>query len=283
MGMIISGKQIISRLKEDIKEQLSSYNGVPHISIILNMEDEPSKSYVKSIQKTAEKNGFNISLYKVDNNTTEDELIEIIDALSTDNNIDGIIVTRPYVTRMKKDIINRIHKWKDIDGQTDWNMISLYKNEDGLYPATPLAVMEFFREVNYKLRGKHAVIVGRSKTVGLPLFFMLLREDATLTVCHSKTDNIKKYTEKADVVISAAGVPHLITKDMVENASFLVDVGINVVDGKIVGDMDIDYEEFEKDEKDLKFITPVPGGVGPVTTYMLLLNTLYGMKQRGKI
>lgn len=281
--MIISGKQIISKIKGEIKEVLTSYKGVPQIGIVFNTEDESSKSYIKSIEKTAEKNGFKTSIYNVDSNTSEDELLELIDTLSSNDDIDGIIVTRPYVPRMKKEIINRIPKWKDIDGQTDWNISSLYKNEDGLYPATPLAVMEFFKEAGYKLRGKHVVIIGRSMSVGLPLFHLLLREDATCTICHSKTENLKYFTNNADVVISAAGVPNLITEDMVEKPTFLIDVGINVIGDKIVGDMAIDYEEFERKEDIPKFITPVPGGVGPVTTYMLLLNTISGMKHRGKL
>lgn len=281
--MIITGKQIISRLKEEIKEGLSSYNGAPNISIILNVEDEPSISYVKSISKIANDNGFVITQYEVDSNTSEDKIVKIIDTLSSSDDVDGIIITQPWVSRMRKDIINHLPQWKDIDGQSDWNIVALYKNEDGLFPATCLAVMEFFKEAGYKLKGKHVVIIGRSKTVGLPLFHMILREDATLTVCHSKTENLKEFTQRADVVISAAGVPNLITEDMIENVTFLVDVGINVVNGKVIGDMAIDYEQFDKKEGEPKFITPVPGGVGPVTVYMLLLNTIKGMKYRGKI
>ncbi len=281
--MIISGEQIISRLKDELNDALASYKGTPHISVVLNIEDNPSRSYIKSITKVARDNGFRITLYEVDSNTSEEELEEIVKVLATDDDVDGIIITRPYVVRMKREIINRVPKWKDIDGQTDANIAALYKKEDGLFPATPLAVMEFFKEVNYKLTGKHVVIVGRSTTVGLPLFHMLLSEDATCTVCHSKTENLKEFTNKADVVISAAGHPGLITEDMVQNATFLIDVAINIVEGKIVGDMAINFEEKEYKEKGLMFITPVPGGVGPVTSYMLLLNTIKGMRKRGKL
>lgn len=283
MAMVISGKQIISRLKTKIQDVLKSYKGTPHISIVLNREDKPSLSYVKSIAKVAKNNGFRLTVYEVDSNTSHDELEEITHTLSNSDDIDGIIITRPYVARMKKEMLNNIPKWKDIDGQTDANIASLFKKEDGLFPATPLAVMEFFREVNYKLEGKHTVIIGRSVSVGLPLFHMLLKENATCTVCHSKTENLKEFTQKADVIISAAGVPGLITEDMIDNATFLIDVGINIVNGKIVGDMNINYNEKERSEKDLVFITPVPGGVGPVTSYMLLLNTIKGMQNRDKI
>ncbi len=283
MDMIISGEQVITRLKEELKEALSSYNGTPHIGVVLNIEDKPSKSYIKSITKVARDNGFRLTLYEVDSNSSEDEIKEIIQVLAKDDDVDGIIVTKPYAVRMKKEIINFIPRWKDIDGQTDANIAALYKKEEGLFPATPLAVMEFFKEVNYQLKGKHVVLIGRSRTVGLPLFHMLLSEDATCSICHSKTENLKEFTCRADVVISAAGVPGLITEDMVENATFLIDVAINVVGGKIVGDMAINFEEKEYKEPGPIFITPVPGGVGPVTSYMLLLNTIKGMRKRGKL
>ncbi len=281
--MIISGKQVIVRLKEEIQNILKKYSGTPHISIIFNHEDEPSISYTKSISKVARENGFRLTLYEVDSNTQEDELKEILISLAEDDDVDGIIVTRPYVSRMKTEFINLIPRWKDIDGQTDANIAALYKKEEGLFPATPLAVMEFFKEVNYTLAGKHVVIIGRSTTVGLPLYHLILREDATCTICHSKTSNLKYFTNQADVVISAAGVPGLITEDMVERATFLIDVAINIVDGKVVGDMAINFEEKDYYQEDLLFLTPVPGGVGPVTSYMLLLNTLKGMQKRHKL
>ncbi len=281
--MIISGKQVIVRLKEEIHDLLKKYHGSPHISIILNHDDKPSISYVKSISKVARDNGFRITLYEVDTNTPEDELKEVLISLADDDDVDGIIVTKPYTSRMKKEFINLIPRWKDIDGQTDINIAALYNKEEGLFPATPLAVMEFFKEVNYTLEGKHVCIIGRSATVGLPLFHLLLREDATCTICHSRTTNLKHFTNQADVVISAAGVPGLITEDMVERATFLIDVAINIVNGKVVGDMAIDFEEKDYYQEDLLFITPVPGGVGPVTSYMLLLNTLKGMQKRHKL
>ncbi len=281
--MIISGKQIIVRLREEIKVNLKRYGGTPHISILLNTEDEASQSYIKSITKVARENGFRITLYNINSNTSEEELKDILSTLSRDDDVDGIIVTRPYTTRMKKEFINIIPKWKDIDGQTDSNIAALYKKEEGLFPATPLAVMEFFKEVNYQLEGKHVVIIGRSTTVGTPLFHMLLAQNATCTVCHSRTKGLKIHTNMADVVISAAGVPGLITDDMVKNATFLVDVAINIQNGKIVGDMDIDITEKDYYQEDLLFMTPVPGGVGPVTSYMLLLNTLKGMSKRNKL
>lgn len=281
--MIISGKQVITRLKEEMGNILKRAKSIPHISILLNKEDKSSISYTKSISKVARENGFRITLYKVDSNTPEEELKEILFTLSKDEDVDGIVVTKPYPSRMKKEFINLIPKWKDIDGQTDANIAALYKKEEGLFPATPLAVMEFFKEVHYILEGKHAVIIGRSTTVGLPLYHLLLREDATCTVCHSKTSDLKRFTNQADVVISAAGVPGLITEDMVKNATFLIDVATNVVNGKIVGDMAIDFEKKDYYHKDLVFVTPVPGGVGPVTSFMLLMNTLRGMQERGKI
>ncbi len=276
--MLISGNEIIAGLKAKIKKEIERAHFKPIIIFIYNEEDKPSSVYAKNFRKIAEQNNFGFYLKSIDSNTSEVEIKNIITDSANNDDIDGILITRPFVARFKQEFLNLIPVWKDLDGVTDSNISALFKGLDGLFPATPLAVMQFINEVGYSLKGKKVVIIGRSNIVGKPLVHMLLREDATVTICHTKTADLKSELLSADVLISAAGHPGLVTVDMVKEGTFVIDVGISVVEGKILGDVDMEKVQYRA-----AFLTPVPGGVGPVTNYMLLLNTIKGMKARGKL
>ena len=208
--------------------------------------------------------------------TTEKEIINKIIELNNDEYVDGIVLQLPLPLKFnEKKLINFITKNKDIDGLTDSNKANLIKKTPNLIPCAALGVVELLKEYKITIEGKHVVIVGRSGLVGMPLFCLMNNYDATVTLCHSKTVDLGFYTKQADILISATGNPNLITKDMVKEGAVVVDVGINNVDGKIVGDVD-----FENVKDKTSYITPVPGGIGPMTVAMLLKNVIYANKKR---
>lgn len=211
----------------------------------------------------------------------EEELLNIIDKLNKDNNIDGILVQLPLPPNLDKvNIMNSIDPLKDVDGFSFFNLGALYYKNYGsaLLPCTPLGILDLIKSTEISLEGKEIVIVGRSAIVGKPLSILLLNENATVTLAHSKSNNLVKITKKADILISAVGKPKLIRKYMVKEGAIVIDVGISRIDGKLVGDVD-----FENVTKKASYITPVPGGVGPMTIAMLMQNTLKSYKLKHKL
>lgn len=267
-AIIIDGKSIAGKIYDEIKIQIEAYS--PTLAIIQVGDDPGSTVYRRSIEKKARKLGIEIRTFLMGKDITEKDIVELIQRLNNDKNINGIIVQRPLPPHIRENVVlDLISPLKDIDGASSYNLGKLLKKEDGLFPSTSLAVIKIIEESEYDLTGKDVTLIGRSVVVGTPLALMLIHKNATVTVCHTKTKNLKEKCLRADLLISAAGKPGLVTGDMVKDEAFVVDVGINEVNGKIVGDVD-----FDSVRDKASHITPVPGGVGPVTVAMLFSNLL---------
>lgn len=268
--MILDGKLVSSNIKEELKEYIKENNLTLGMAVIQVGDNPASNVYIKNKRKVAETLEVKFEHIKFDIDITEDIIIEKIKKLNKDDSINGIIVQLPLPEHLDQDIIiNAIDEEKDIDGLTNRSIGNLFSNNKGLISCTPFGVIKLLEYYNIDLKGKNAVIVGRSNLVGKPLVELLLRKDATVTICHSKTEDLKKFTKKADILIVAAGKKHLITKDMVKKGAVIIDVGINRVDDKLYGDVD-----FDNVKKKASYITPVPGGVGPMTIAMLFHNLI---------
>ncbi len=272
--MIIDGKAIAS----DIEKELISKTQELNSSIgIVSGEDKGALSYLKSIEKVAERVGIKVEKKILNKDNTTEDAIESLLSLDTD----GILVLRPLPETIdERKLIESIPVNKDIDCLHPENLGRLFLGKTLFYPCTPLAVIEILKRTGVEIKGKDVVIIGRSNIVGKPLCCMLLEKgiDATVTVCHTKTKDLSGHARRADILIAACGKPKFITSSMVKNGAIVIDVGINVVDGKIVGDVD-----FEDVKNVASMITPVPNGVGPVTTRMLLLNVIKAVDGRGRI
>lgn len=268
--MILDGKNLSNKIKEDIKLKIKSYLIKPTLSVIQIGDDEASNIYINSKRKACEEVGINFIHEKFNENTLEQEIINKIIEFNNDNYVNGILIQLPIPKKFDTyKLLNLINKNKDVDGLTDINMGLLFKDNNNLIPCTPHGIIKLLEEYNIDLVSKHAVVVGKSNLVGKPMTVLLLQKGATVTVCHSKTKDLGNFTKQADILISAVGKKNLITKDMVKENAVVVDVGMNRVDGKLYGD--VDYENV----KDIaSYITPVPGGVGPMTVAMLLSNVL---------
>ena len=281
--LILDGKSLSEKIRKGIKEEVDEYlsKGVrpPGLAVILVGEDPPSQIYVKNKINACKKAGIESFFYQLKENTTTDELLDLIATLNAKEDVDGILVQLPLPSHIdREEVILAIDPRKDVDGFHPENMGRLIAQmEDGFVPCTPLGIDILFREYGIELKGKDVVIVGAGFIVGRPLSMLMLWRDATVEVCHEHTKDLKSHTERADILISATGVPHLIKRDMVKEGAVVVDVGISKVDGKIVGD--VDYEDVKGK---VSAITPVPGGVGPMTVTGLLLNPLKSYKIRVK-
>ncbi len=280
MSQIIDGKEISKQIKEELASKVKTCMIKPSLAVIQIGEDPASNAYIKGKAKAANEIGMNFRLFQYAFDTSEREIVNKIVELNNDEYIDGIIVQLPLPSGMStKKIINAIDVSKDVDGLTDKSIARFYNNRKCFVPCTPQAVMELLKQKEIEVAGKHVVVVGRSNLVGKPLVQLFLKKDATVTVCHSKTENLKELTKLADVLIVAVGKKHLITADMVKEGVIIIDVGITREDGKLYGDVD-----FDKVEKKASYITPVPGGVGPMTVTMLLRNVIecYNNKNTSK-
>ena len=271
--MNISGKYLSEKIRAEIKEQvneISKEGRVPSLSVILVGNDPASKVYVGSKGKACESVGIKSNTYELPENSTNEDVLELIESLNESANVDGILVQVPLPKHLDQErIIKTISQNKDVDGFLEGSVGKLYLNEDGFLPCTAWGIIELIKSTGEEIAGKHAVIIGRSNIVGKPVSLLLLRENATVTVCHSNTKNIKDHTKMADIVIVAIGQKEFLTGDMVKDGAIVIDMGMNRVDGKLYGD--VNYEEVSKKAS---FITPVPGGVGPMTITMLLKNTV---------
>lgn len=246
------------------------------LAVILANDLEASKSYVISKRKKAQKLGIKIVEYYFDKDVKEEDIISKIELLNNDKNITGILVQLPLYPHLNEDkIIEKIDYKKDVDGFTSYNLGKIYSG-DGIIPCTPKGILFILNKLSIDLNGKNVVILGRSKIVGMPLASILIKKGATVTVCNSKTKDVSFYTKNADIVVVAISKPNFLNKDMVNENACIIDVGINKVDGKIVGDVDTtSLKDF------VKYVTPVPGGVG-ITTVNSLMDNLVLMSLKEK-
>tara|TARA_B100002052_G_scaffold283470_1_gene294425 strand:- start:1001 stop:1846 length:846 start_codon:yes stop_codon:yes gene_type:complete len=272
--MIIDGKKEAELLREEIKKEIlkikKSKNKVPGLTVILIGNYTPSQIYVKNKEKNSKEVGMNSDVIKYSDDVSEKEILNKIKELNNDQNVSGILVQLPLPKQIDKEkIINSIHPSKDVDGFNPVNVGNLSSGYQGLVPCTPMGCLMLIKKVEKNLSGKHAVIIGRSNLNGKPMAQLLLKENCTVTIVHSKTKNLQQECLKADILVAAVGVPKLVKKDWVKKEAIVIDVGINKLNDKIVGDV-----EFDQVKDIAKAITPVPGGVGPMTIACLLKNTL---------
>ncbi len=279
MAEIISGKIVSAQTREKIKAMVSEFETEnkrkPCLAVVLVGNDPASEVYVRNKIKGTEEVGMKSLSFNMPENSTNAEVEEVVKCLADDDNVDGILVQLPLPKHLdERKILSLIPDTKDVDGFSPNNLGLLSIGTPRTVSCTPLGVMELIKSTGIDLKGKNAVVIGRSNTVGKPMAMLLLNENCTVTVCHSKTDNIAFYTKNADIVVVAVGRPEFLKKDMVKEGAVVIDVGINRVDGKLIGDVD-----FDAVSEVAGYITPVPGGVGPMTISMLLYNTLMAAKK----
>ena len=282
MYKIIDGKVVSAYVKEQVKNEvaeLAKNGSVPALAVIIVGDDPASKVYVGNKKKACEMTGMRSVEYALPAETTEDELLELIEKLNKDKEINGILCQLPVPKHINEDkIIDAIAPEKDVDGFSAVNVGKIWLGKYEISPCTPMGVIELLDYYDIPLEGKNCVIVGRSNIVGKPMAALLLERNATVTVCHSRTKDLASFTKNADVIVAAVGRANFITADMVKEGAIVVDVGINRLDnGKLCGDID-----FENVKEKASFITPVPGGCGPMTIAVLMKNTLVAYKNQNK-
>lgn len=275
MAELISGKECSAKVRAEITEQVSEFarvhGYVPGLTVIIVGENPASQVYVRNKKKACIDVGMNSEVIELPEATTEEELLAYIERLNKDTSVHGILVQLPLPSHINEEsVINAISPDKDVDAFHPVNVGKVMTGNFSFVPCTPAGVMEMLKFKNIDIAGKHCVIIGRSNIVGKPQAMLMLKENATVTVCHSKTKNLAEITRQADILVAAVGRANFVTSDMVGEGAVVVDVGINrLPDGKLCGDVD-----FASVEPVASYITPVPGGVGPMTITMLLKNTL---------
>ena len=278
--MIIDGKKEAEIIRNEIKKEISDLKKksgkTPSLTVILIGDFAPSLIYVKNKEKSAREVGINSEIIRYPKNVGEKDILKKIEELNKNDEISGILVQLPLPSQISKEkIINAINPSKDVDGFNPINVGNLSSGYDSIVPCTPLGSLLLIKKIEPNLAGKHAVIIGRSNLNGKPMAQLLLKENCTVTIVHSKTNDLQNECLKADILVAAVGVPNLIKKDWVKKNAIVIDVGINKVGEKIVGDVN-----FDELKDNVKAITPVPGGVGPMTIACLLKNTLTCFKAR---
>ncbi len=273
---ILDGKKIAEGIKAGLKEEIKKLNKKPGLAIILVGENPASEIYISNKRKACEEVGIFSELHRVPQNVSEEQLINLVQRINSDNRINGCIVQMPLPAHLNaQKIIDSLCPLKDVDGLTTWNQGKLLLGDNsGLFPATPRGVLKLIESTGMKFAGRKAVVLGRSNLVGKPVALLLQQENCTVTVCHSKTKNLAEICRTADIVVAAVGKPKLVKKNMVKKGAVVIDVGINRVGGKVVGDVD-----FRNIRKVASYITPVPGGVGPMTVACLLENVVKAAKR----
>lgn len=274
-AQIISGTQLSKQIKSEISKKITHYRNedkrVPGLAVILVGSDPASQVYVESKRRSCEEVWINSKSYDLPETTTEQDLLDLIDQLNTDETIDGILVQLPLPKQINPEaIIERIDPRKDVDGFHPYNVGRLCQRIPTLRACTPYGVMKLLETTGVDLHGKHAVIVGASNIVGRPMSLELLLAGATVTVTHRFTKDLESHVRQADILVVAVGKPNLVPGEWVKEGAVVIDVGINRIEGKLVGDIG-----FEAAAQKASYITPVPGGVGPMTVAMLMYNTLY--------
>lgn len=282
MGEKINVKDIVKRKKDELKQKVDSLKneGIqPKLAVILASDDEASKIYVGKKRKMCEELGIEQEEYILDKNVNTEDVVNIVKKLNMDKSVNGILVQLPLFKHLDMDeVLDSISDKKDVDGFHPLTLGKLFIGEKETFVScTPKGIMTILDDIGVECEGKHAVIVGRSRIVGKPISQLLLKRGATVTVCHSKTKDISLFTKQADILVAAVGRPHIITKDMVKENAIVIDVGINRVDGKILGDVDTENVLDVCDK-----ITPVPGGVGLTTVLSLLENVVQATIEQNK-
>jgi len=276
---IIDGKKIAEEIRASLKKEIAKLKQKPGLAVILVGNNPASQVYVNMKEKKCEETGFYFKKILLQENTSEEKLLGIIDELNQDNKIHGILVQLPLPNHIDEQlIIDAILPHKDADGFNPINMGNMLIGKNIIISATPKGVIKLIESTGVKLEGKHAVVVGRSNIVGKPVSILLQQKNCTVTMCHSRTKPLAEYTKKADILVVAIGKPKAITKDMVKKGAIVIDVGTNKVYDKLVGDVD-----FEEVKKVAGYITPVPRGVGPMTIACLLENTLECMELQKRL
>ena len=278
-NMLIDGKKVAADLRADLKKKVaelkSNYNAVPGLTVVLVGEDSPSKIYVKNKEKFAKEVGMNSEVIRYPENVEEKVLLNKIKELNNNDKVSGILVQLPLPKHIdKRKVVETILPSKDVDGFHPMNVGNLSSGYDSNIPCTPLGCYLLLKKVEKNLNGKHAVVIGRSNLNGKPMTQLLLKENCTVTITHSKTRDLKAECSRADIVIAAVGRPKLVKGDWIKKGAIVIDVGINKTDSGLVGDVD-----FDEVSKVAKAITPVPGGVGPMTIACLLNNTVKCFKK----
>ena len=271
---ILDGKSVSLKVKESVKvraDELKKFGVEPTLAVVLVGEDKASQTYVRAKEKACNEYGIKSVAHRLSENTTQNELLALINVLNLDDSIHGILVQLPLPKHIDTNVVlAAIDPRKDVDGFHAVNVGKLVSGLEGFVPCTPLGVMEILKEYGIDVAGLNAVVIGRSNIVGKPMANLLLNASATVTVTHSKTKNLKEICKNADLIVAAIGKPFFLKADMVKDGAVVVDVGINRLDdGRLVGDVD-----FDEVAPKCSYITPVPGGVGPMTIAMLLNNTI---------
>ena len=279
MAILIDGKALAKKIRDNLKiecEELKKQGTLPKLAVILVGDDSASKVYVRNKNKACEDVGIEFEEYLLNNDITQEQLINLINSLNSKNDVHGILLQSPIPKHLDiNEAFRTIEPKKDVDGFNPINVGKLVLGQDTFVSCTPYGVIKMFEEYNIDLEGKNVTIIGRSNIVGKPLLQCCLNKNATVTVCHSRTKDLKEHTKNADIVIAAIGKAKFITADLIKEEAVVIDVGINRgEDGKLVGDVD-----FESVEKKASYITPVPGGVGPMTIAMLMNNVIKAAKQ----
>lgn len=278
----IDGKAIGQEIRNELKEEVASLvaQGVqPGLAVILVGENPASETYVKNKEKSSKEAGMKSVLTKLPETVSEEDLLAEVEKLNQDDTIDGILVQLPLPKHIDENkVIRAISPEKDVDGFHPMNVGKMLIGQETFLPCTPYGIMQLLERSNVDIAGKHAVIIGRSNIVGKPMGQLLLQKDATVTYCHSRTEDLKKFTQQADILIVAIGIAKFITGDYIKEGAVVIDVGMNRDEnGKLCGDVD-----YESAEKQASAITPVPGGVGPMTITMLLKNTVESAEKKLK-
>jgi len=283
MYNIIDGKKVSAYIKDQVKEkteELRKEGKEITLAVIIVGDDPASRVYVNNKKKACEYVGFRSLEYALPAETSEEELLELIDRLNADESVNGILCQLPVPKHIDDDkVIDRIAPEKDVDGFSKINVGKLWVGDYDLAACTPMGVMELLKYYDIELSGKNCVIIGRSNIVGKPMAALLLEKNGTVTVCHSRTKNLSEVTSKADILVAAVGRAGFVTGDMVKEGAVVIDVGINRnAEGKLCGDVD-----FDAVKEKASFITPVPGGCGPMTIALLMKNTLIAAEKQNKI
>lgn len=281
-AQIISGKELSAKLKEALKGKIAAFekeNGyLPGLAVILVGDDPASEVYVRNKEKACKEVGMYSEVLRLPAGTTQEELLAHVRAYNENGRIHGLLVQFPLPGHLsQEEVLNEVDPIKDVDGLTAENAGKLFSGGKGLVSCTPRGVIELIKSTGVSIAGKRAVVIGRSNLVGKPVSMLLLGENATVTMCHSKTKDLKEIAKTADVLVTALGVPEMITKDYIKEGAVVIDVGTSRVNGKLKGDV-----KFDEASQAAGYITPVPGGVGPMTITMLLDNTLLAAEMQKK-
>jgi len=279
MAIILDGKETAKKVRENLKskvEELKKKNIHPKLAVIMVGEDGASKIYVRNKSKACEELGIEYEEFLLGDNTTQEQLLNLINELNERKDVHGILLQSPIPKHLDiNEAFRTISPEKDVDGFNPVNVGKLVLGQDTFISCTPFGVIKLLEEYNIPIEGKNAVVIGRSNIVGKPMLQCLLNKHATVTICHSRTENLKEVTKKADILVAAIGKANFVTKDMVKEGAVVIDVGINRNEqGKVCGDV-----HFEEVEKLASYITPVPGGVGPMTIAMLMTNIVKAAKK----